>query len=58
LFCIKDQSSGIRLACSLQIVALDFFGFVNITAQFGGAIRDVNLNHADVCLFAGMSPTV
>ncbi|MGA2871894.1 MAG: hypothetical protein ABSF34_22375, partial [Verrucomicrobiota bacterium] len=31
------------MTCSLPIVASDFPGFVNMTAQFGGAIRDGDL---------------
>jgi hypothetical protein len=40
------------------MVAPDFSRFVNMTVQFGGAIRDVNLMRAGVCLFADTSPPV
>ncbi|MGH7951357.1 MAG: hypothetical protein ACREFE_05490 [Limisphaerales bacterium] len=47
-----------RLHRYLKIVAHDFSRFVNVAAQFGGAIRGVNLNLIGVCFFADVSVTV
>jgi hypothetical protein len=47
-----------RLHRPLNIVAPDFSRFVNLSVQFGGAIRDVNLKRSGVCHFLNTAATV
>jgi hypothetical protein len=56
--CIKLIFCGIRLHCSLKIVAHDFSRFVRVIVQFGGTIRGMNLKRICACRSMDTSATV